>query len=116
MYIPHELDLLNGNFNGSEGHKKSNTISISDSDKEQANYQIDIYEVATETGYNCNLIINYYDNQGVILGSKKISSVGIYRNKITRLRGELFSDDSADGNTFSLEVDTDWTDVIEKTF
>jgi len=116
MNCPYDIELPTGRISEGEINKNSAPIIISDDDKDNPNYQIDIFELANESGNSHDLIINCYDVNGDILETRKLTDIMIYRNKITRLSGEMFSSTKNNENNFTLTLDTDWAEVIEKGF
>lgn len=110
------LDL----YYGSPFHQETrigNTY-ISDDEKAKPNYKLEFYSFAGgEKGtINSSITIKCFDKDNNVIASRNITNIDIYRNKITRLSGEMFSSTKDNENSFSLTVDTDWSEVIERGF
>ncbi|MGZ2370417.1 hypothetical protein ACXR6G_11560 [Ancylomarina sp. YFZ004] len=109
------LDL----YDTSPFHQESKVVTeyIGDDDKGKPNYKLELYSfVESSNAINCSITIKCFDIDNNVIASKNITNIDIFRNKITRLSGEMFSSTKDNENNFTLTVDTDWSEIIEKGF
>lgn len=108
------LDLFTGNSSHKYTVSKSG-ISIVD-ERGKPNYKLEFFSFVGEETVSCNLTINVFDQEKNLIATKNIRDISLFRNKIVRLSGEMFTANGGTENSFSLKVNDAWSAIIEKTF
>jgi len=80
------------------------------------NYKLEFFSFVGDEAATCDLTINIFDQEKTLIATKTLSNISVFRNKITRLSGEMFTANTGTENSFSLEVDPDWLQIIEQSF
>lgn len=103
---------------GSPFHQETVIIDkyISDDEKDKPNYKLEFYSFSggEKGAIKSSITIKCFDVDNNVITSKNITNIDIIRNKITRLSGEMFSSTKDNENNFTLTLDTDWSEIIEK--
>jgi|GEM_PF-3588516 len=108
------IHLFTGNPENQKTFSKS-AISIV-SERGKPNYKLEFYAFVGSESVRCNLTMNVFDQEKNLIATKNIRDINLFRNKIVRLSGDMFTSNNGTEKSFSIKIDDDWSEIIEKGF
>lgn len=100
-------------YNRNDVHKEFN---ISSNEIGQKDFTVDYLIFGKDEGEKYTMVVKCYDVDSNLLVEKEISNFDVFRNKCTRLSGNLFDALNNTQTDFTIEVDTVWSEIIDYTF